>query len=134
MHPIDKKSGIRLFLYIAINTIPAIVKWLTLTFDTSPRGLAILAFETLLTALTTWRAYMDSGGLPPKTLPAEPAIPPATPDAGPKPPGAAIGAVIVAFLALTLSGCANAPALRIHLVATPATISLEYNQNQHTEK
>lgn len=132
MHPIDKKSGIRLFLYIAINTIPAIVKWLTLTFDTSPRGILILLFETVLTALTTWRAYMDSGGLPPKT-PA-PTEPPAMPEAGPKPPGAAIGAVAAVLILLFMSGCANPPALRIHLVATPATISLEYNQKPHIEK
>jgi hypothetical protein len=48
------------------------VEWLTLTFDTSPRGILILIFKTLLTTAITWRAYIDSGGNPEAPKPEEP--------------------------------------------------------------
>ena len=64
MNPLNQKSGVRLFLYIVIGTLPAIVEWLTLTFDTSARGILILLTKTILTAAITWRAYIDSGGNP----------------------------------------------------------------------
>lgn len=60
----NSKSHIRLWLYILIGTLPAIVDWLTLTFDMSPRGLAILTTKTVLAACITARAYLDTGGKP----------------------------------------------------------------------
>jgi hypothetical protein len=60
----NDKSHARLWLYIVIGTLPAIVEWLTLTYDVSPRGLSILAAKTLLSAAVTARAYIDSGGKP----------------------------------------------------------------------
>ena len=62
--PLANKCGTRLFIYIAIAVIPVIGEWLTLTFDTSLRGLLILLFKVLLIAATTWRAYIDTGGNP----------------------------------------------------------------------
>ena len=69
---LGNKCGTRLFLYVSIGTLPAIVEWLTLTFDTSPRGILILLFKTLLTTAITWRAYIDSGGNPTPPKPEDP--------------------------------------------------------------
>lgn len=60
----NAKSHLRLWLYIAIGTLPAIIEWLTLTFDTSARGLGILFSKAVLSACITARAYIDSGGKP----------------------------------------------------------------------
>lgn len=58
----------RLFLYILIGTLPEIINWLTLTFDTSPRGIAILAATVTLTAAITWRSYIDGTGKTPSPV------------------------------------------------------------------
>jgi len=55
----------RLFLYILIGTLPEIINWLTLTFDMSPRGIAILAAKVTLTAAINWRAFIDGAGKTP---------------------------------------------------------------------
>jgi hypothetical protein len=57
------KSHLRLWLYIAANTLPTITEWITNTFDLTPRGLLILTCKTLLTMVITTRAYLDSGGV-----------------------------------------------------------------------
>lgn len=41
------------------NCLPAVMEWLTLSFDTSPRGLSMLAVKTLITMCITTRAYLD---------------------------------------------------------------------------
>lgn len=64
----------RLVLYIIIGTMPEVVNWLTLTFDWSPRGVAILASKLILAAAINWRAFIDGAG---KTPPPEPS--PTTP-------------------------------------------------------
>lgn len=58
----NQYSHIRLWLYIVIGTLPAMVEWLTLTFDTSTRGILILVAKTVLSAAITARAYIDTGG------------------------------------------------------------------------
>lgn len=72
--PLGNKCGLLLFLYIAIGAIPELIKWLTLTYDTSLRGVLILAFTTALTTAITWRAYIDNGGNPPPPKPAAPVV------------------------------------------------------------
>jgi len=55
----------RLFLYILIGTLPEIVNWLTLTFDLSPRGIAIIAAKVTLAGAINWRAFIDGAGKAP---------------------------------------------------------------------
>ena len=71
--PLGNKCGTRLFLYVTIAVIPVIGEWLTLTYDTSSRGILILLFKALLIAATTWRAYIDNGGNPTPPLSRPPA-------------------------------------------------------------
>jgi len=52
----------RLWLYIGIGAMPEIQSWLTNTYDTSTRGVLILASKIALAALINTRAYLDSGG------------------------------------------------------------------------
>lgn len=56
-------SHLRLWLYISIGTLPAVIEWLTLTFDTSIRGILILVTKSVLTAAITAKAYVDPGTL-----------------------------------------------------------------------
>lgn len=64
-------SHLRLWLYIAIGTLPGAIEWIVLTWDVSPRGLFILLFKSLLGACITMRAYIDTGKPPeePKSIP-----------------------------------------------------------------
>lgn len=52
----------RLILYILIGSLPELINWLTLTFDLSPRGIAILIAKLTLAACITWRAFIDANG------------------------------------------------------------------------
>lgn len=56
----------RLALYILIGTLPELVNWLTLTFDWTPRGVAIVTCKVLLAACINWRAFIDGAGKPVK--------------------------------------------------------------------
>lgn len=59
MNPPSQVSHLRLWLYLGANCTPAILDWLTLQFDTTPRGLLILGAKTLMTICITTRAYLD---------------------------------------------------------------------------
>jgi len=59
VNPQAQFSHIRLWLYVGANTLPAVLQWLTLNYDTSPRGLMMLACSWLITFCVTTRAYMD---------------------------------------------------------------------------
>lgn len=59
MNPPAQFSHLRLWLYLGANCLPAVVKWATLSWDTTPRGLTVLALETLATGCITTRAYLD---------------------------------------------------------------------------
>lgn len=65
-------SHLRLWLYIFIIILPEILQWLTLTFDTSPRGLLILSVKVLLAGATVARSYIDNNGKPDETKPVVP--------------------------------------------------------------
>ena len=59
----------RLTLYILIGTLPELSTWLTLTFDWTPRGIAILTCKILLASAINYRAFIDSNGKPPPASP-----------------------------------------------------------------
>lgn len=59
MNSSSQFSHSRLWLYIGANTLPAVLQWLTLNYDTSPRGLMMLGCSWLITFCVTTRAYMD---------------------------------------------------------------------------
>lgn len=55
----------RLFLIIAIGTLPELGDWLTLRFDWTPRGVSILLVKLVLAACINWRAFIDTSSQPP---------------------------------------------------------------------
>lgn len=61
----SKAAKVRLTLYILIGALPELIGWLTLTFDWSPRGVAIITAKLLLAACINWRAFIDGNGKPP---------------------------------------------------------------------
>lgn len=71
----------RLSLYILIGTLPDLIGWLTLTFDWTPRGVAIIVCKLLLAACINWRAFIDGTGKKGDAVetPATPVAPPAQP-------------------------------------------------------
>lgn len=56
------EARLRLALYILIGTLPELTNWLTLTFDWSPRGVAIITSKVILAACINWRAFIDGAG------------------------------------------------------------------------
>lgn len=59
MNPPAQFSHLRLWLYLGANCLPAVLQWLTLNYDTSPRGLEMLGCSLLITFCVTTRAYLD---------------------------------------------------------------------------
>lgn len=58
----NSDARLRLLLYVLIGTLPEISNWLTLTFDWSPRGVAIVSCKVILAACINWRAFIDGAG------------------------------------------------------------------------
>ncbi len=54
------KSHVEMWLLVLIGTLPELIKWLTLSFDASGRGLSILVATLVLGAAVNIKAYMSN--------------------------------------------------------------------------
>jgi hypothetical protein len=53
-------SWFEMWLLVLIGTLPELIKWLTLSWDASPRGVSILVATLLLGAAVNIKAYLSN--------------------------------------------------------------------------